>query len=89
MHRFIGVLVVCLLFVATTKADVLFGECKPKDGAKISTSWNSRVTYSKNGKYRLDFGGKVNATVTVYVNGKRYARIKVDGATQLDIDASR
>lgn len=45
---------VFLLLVATGSlwADVLFGECYPRNGARISTSWNSRVAYSADGKYR-------------------------------------
>lgn len=79
-----------LLSAAVANADVLFGECNPKDGARISTSWNSVVAYSRNGKYELDFGGKLNGNeITVYVEGMTYAKVRVDGATKLHIDARK
>ncbi len=89
VKQFTGVLLVLLSATAVANADVLFGKCNPKDGARISTSWNSKQSYSRNGEYELDFGGKVGATITVYVNGTRYKTIKVDGATKLNIDARK
>lgn len=89
MHRFVCALLISVLFLSSARADVLYGEIKPKNNVKISTSWNNKVAYAKDGKYRLDFGGTVDAYVTVYVSGKKVARIKVDGATRLDIDATK
>lgn len=72
-------------------ADVLYGSCKYKDGSKadgtvtISTRWNSKKAFPKNGDYRLDFAGTVGKTITVYVNGTKYTTIEVKGETRLDI----
>jgi hypothetical protein len=77
-----------LLVGNPARADVLFGECS-KEGARISTSWNSKDAYVRDGKYRIEFDGRVNAYMTVYVNGKTYKRIKVDRATRLDIDPKK
>lgn len=83
---------IVFLFAANaTFADSLHGSCKRKDGSKvdgtvtISTSWNNKKAYPKNGLYRLDFGGDVGKEITVYVNGDRYTVIKVKGDTRLDI----
>ena len=72
-------------------ADTLHGTCKRKDGSKvdgtvkISTSWNGKKAYPKDGSYRLDFGGKVGKTITVYVNGSKYGTVEVKGDTELNI----
>ena len=73
-------------------ADSLYGTIKYKDGSKdkgvsaITTSWNSeRGKNDGNGKYKLDFKGKVGKKITVYVNGKTYTKIEVKGDTELDI----
>ena len=72
-------------------ADTLYGTCKRKDGSKvdgtvkISTSWNGKKAYPKDGSYRLDFGGKVGKTITVYVNGSKYGTVEVKGNSELNI----
>lgn len=74
-----------------TKADSIYGKCVRKDGSKagstviISTSWNNKKAYPANGRYVLDFGKKLNRSITVYVNGKTFGRVKVSGQTLLDI----
>ena len=87
-----SVLISVVLLVSSAFADSLYGTVKYKDGSKdkgtnrISTSWNGKTASSNSsGKYRLDFGGKVGKKITVYVNGKTYTEIKVDGDTQLNI----
>lgn len=86
-----AVVAVCLT-ASSVLADSLYGTIKYKDGSKdkgvaaITTSWNSeRGKNDGNGKYNLDFKGKVGKTITVYVNGKTYTKIKVKGDTKLDI----
>jgi hypothetical protein len=85
----IGTVLTLAMSAAPALADTLYGRCRHKDGSKaeatISTSWNGKKAYPKNGKYRLDFGKKVSAKVTVYVNGEEYTRLKVDGDTELNI----
>jgi len=72
-------------------ADTLYGICVRGDGSKvngsvkISTSWNSKVAFPRNGKYELDFDGSVAKTITVYVDGAKYATIYVNNNTRLDI----
>lgn len=72
-------------------ADSIYGTCVNKDGSKangtvtISTSWNSKKAYPANGRYVLDFGKKLNRSITVYVNGKTFGRVYVSAQTRLDI----
>jgi hypothetical protein len=51
----------------------------------VSTSWNSKKGCAKNGKYTLDFGGKVGKTITIYVKGKSLGKVKVSGKTKFNI----
>jgi hypothetical protein len=82
-----GVLFAC----AAARADSIFGSCVYKDGSKaggevsISTSWNSQKAYPANGRYVLDFGGKVDHDVTIYVNGTTFGRVHVHGTTRVDL----
>ena len=56
------------------------------DGStRISTSWNSKKAYPKNGKYELCLGSNPKAKITVYVQGDYYGKIYVNGDTQLHI----
>jgi hypothetical protein len=79
------------MFVSGARADALFGKCTHKDGSKagnsntISTSWNSKKAYPKNGNYTLDFGGKVDKTITVYCNGTKVGTVYVSGSTRFNI----
>jgi len=72
-------------------ADSIYGDCQWKDGSKcggavrISTSWNSKKAYPKNGRYTLQFDGKVRKTITVYCNGSTVGTVYVSGSTRLDI----
>ena len=86
-----AILAVCLT-ASSALADSLYGTIRYKDGSKdrgvaaITTSWNSaRGKNDGNGNYKLDFGGKVGKTITVYVNGDKYIKIEVKGDTQLNI----
>lgn len=69
----------------------LYGEAHRGDGSRIdgtvtvSTSWNSNKGYPKGGQYTLDLGSNPRQTITVYVDGSRYAEVHVDGDTPLDI----
>jgi hypothetical protein len=89
--RFVFCVAIFVMSAATTFADTLSGTCKRADGSKvdgtatISTSWNSKKAFPQGGLYRLDFGGKVGKTITVYVDGQRYTVIKVDGDAILNI----
>lgn len=79
------------LAATSGRADTIYGECRHKDGSKaggstrISTSWNSKTTSPANGRYVLDFGGKVGKTITVYINGTTVGRVSVSGQTRLDL----
>lgn len=86
LPRCLGAVLALLLLCTCARADSLYGDVTPRNGAKISTSWNSKVAYSKNGKYKLDLGGRVGSYVTVYIDGKKVDRVYVDGATRVDID---
>ncbi|MBI2805452.1 MAG: hypothetical protein HYX68_10790 [Planctomycetes bacterium] len=94
MNKSVSVLALLALFFVAglAQADTLFGTVRFKDGSKdrgttaITTSYNNRRgSLDANGNYTLDFGTKVNARVTVYVNGRRYTTIMVRGNTRLNI----
>jgi len=80
-----------LLVCATAHADSIYGSCLYKDGSRagsevgISTSWNGKKAYPVNGRYVLDFGGKVRHYVTIYVNGKAFGRLFVSKQTRVDV----
>lgn len=76
---------------STVRADSIYGTCVYKDGSKVngtvtvSTSWNGKKAFPRNGRYYLDFGGTVNHNVTIYVNGTTFARVYVSRQTRVDI----
>lgn len=56
------------------------------DGSsRISTSWNSKEAYPKNGSYRLCLGSNPQSKITIYLNGSTYAKVYVDGDTKVNI----
>ena len=69
----------------------IYGTAVYPDGSKsdgeatISTSWNSKKAYPRNGKYRLCLGSNPKTTITVYVNGMKYKELYVDGDKELNI----
>jgi hypothetical protein len=69
----------------------IYGTAIHSDGSKvdrtarISTSWNSTVSFPKDGRYELDLGDNPRQKITVYVNGMRYSTVYVDGDTRLDV----
>ena len=69
----------------------IYGKCVRSDGSKvdgtvkISTSWNNKKAYPKNGKYELCLGSNPGKTITIFVDGNTYKRLYVDGDTKLDI----
>ncbi|MCI5209224.1 MAG: hypothetical protein D3910_10615 [Candidatus Electrothrix sp. ATG2] len=82
------------LFSATTvfAGDAcLHGTAKWRGGSKIdgssriSTSWNDKEAYPKNGNYRLCMGSNPKQKITIYLNGKKYTEMYIDGDTRLDI----
>lgn len=87
----LGIILIALAAVPIVRADSIYGECRFKDGSKaggsvgINTSWNSKRTSPAGGRYVLDFGQKLNTTITVYCNGKTVGRVYVSGQTRLDI----
>jgi len=96
MKKWFTIALTILCLAATTtpahaKNACIYGSAVNSDGSKIdgtatvSTSWNSKKAYPRNGKYRLCLGSVPNARITIYLNGQRYAEIYVDGDTRLDI----
>jgi len=68
------------------------GTAVNSDGSKIdgsgtiSTSWNSKKAYPKNGKYELDLGSSVcGETITVYLDGNNGKRVTVKGTTTVNL----
>ena len=91
----IFVLSLITLFIASALAYAgdacIYGTVVWSDGSKsdgtstISTSWNSKKAYPRNGKYRLCLGSNPKTTITVYVNGMKYTELYVDGDKELNI----
>ncbi len=47
-------------------------------GGKVSTSWNSKHTYPRNGYYKLDIGkAACGEKVTIYVSGMDMGKYRV------------
>ena len=69
----------------------LYGSAQRPDGSRIdgtatvSTSWNGNKAYPRNGQYTLDLGSNPCQKITVYVDGRRYSEIYVNGDVRLDI----
>ena len=81
-----------LCFVSSTAFGAcLYGTAVNSDGskingsAKVSTSWNGKVAYPRNGKYELCLGSNPKASITVYLDGRKYTQIYVSGDTRLDM----
>lgn len=52
---------------------------------KISTSWNSKKAYPRNGTYSLDLGSSVCGNkITVYLDGNHGQRVTVNGWTTVN-----
>jgi len=67
------------------------GSAVNSDGSKIdgsgtiSTSWNSKKAYPKNGSYSLDLGSSVCGNkITVYLDGNQGKRVTVNGWTTVN-----
>ncbi|ACF47376.1 hypothetical protein Paes_2386 (plasmid) [Prosthecochloris aestuarii DSM 271] len=67
------------------------GTAVNSDGSKIngsgviSTSWNSKKAYPKNGSYSLDLGSSVcGEKITVYLDGNQGQRVTVKGWTTVN-----
>ena len=56
------------------------------DGSKVngtstvSTTWNGKVAFPRDGKYRLELGSNAcGERITVFLDGREVGRFKVDG----------
>lgn len=73
----------------------LEGSAKRTDGSKvdgsarISTSWNSKEAYPRNGYYTLDLGSSAcGQTVEVYVNGYSIGRYKIPSSGNATVNVT-
>lgn len=84
-------LVLTLLSASVSSAACLYGNAVNSDGSRIdgsayvSTSWNGKRAYPKRGNYELCLGSNPRKSITVYVDGRRYGSVYVDGDTRFDI----
>lgn len=92
MRRILGTGAFFLIFSSgLASAACIYGSAVNGDGSKIdgsarvSTSWNSKKAYPRNGKYELCLGSNPGKSITVYVNGSTYANVYVNGDTRLNI----
>ena len=67
------------------------GAAVNSDGSKIdgsgtiSTSWNGKKAYPKNGNYSLDLGSSIcGEKVSVYLDGNQEKRVTVNGWTTVN-----
>lgn len=65
---------------------VTWSDGSKSDGTStISTSWNSKKAYPRNGYYQLDLGSNAcGERITVYINGNDGKEVKVTGSTQVN-----
>lgn len=60
-----------------------------RDGSgRITTSWNKKDAYPRNGSYQLELGSSAcGEKVTVYADGKKIGRYRLDnkGMTRLNL----
>lgn len=69
----------------------IYGSAHRGDGSKVdgsatvSTSWNSNKAFPKGGQYELDLGSNPRQRITVYVDGRHYTEVYVDGDARVDI----
>ena len=83
--------IVSLLVSGQALACGIQGSAVNSDGSKIdgsgtiSTSWNSKKSYPKEGSYRLDLGASIcGEKVTVYLDGNQGKRVTVNGWTTVN-----
>lgn len=76
---------------ANTYACGIQGSAVNSDGSKIdgtatvSTSWNGKKAYPRDGWYSLDLGSSVcGNSITVYLDGNNGRRVRVDGWTTVN-----
>lgn len=84
MHKLL--LIAALCAAPAAYACGIKGSAVNADGSKIngtatvSTSWNSKKAYPRNGTYQLDLGKDVcGETITVYIDGNNGQKVRVDG----------
>jgi lysine/ornithine N-monooxygenase len=77
--------------VELTEDACIYGTAYRKDGSKVdgtikvSTSWNNEKAFPKKGKYRLCLGSNPKKTITIYVDGMKYGKVRVDSDTEFNI----
>jgi hypothetical protein len=81
-----------LLTSSVTYADSIYGACYNKSGQKcdyavhrISTSWNSKKAFPRNGFYEINFGRSVDHRITVYCDGRSVGTVYVDGNVRFNV----
>lgn len=91
MRKFILGLAGVTLFAVSSYACGIEGYVTWPDGTKsdgtstISTSWNSKKAFPKNGYYSLELGSSAcGQTITVYLNGNQGKEVRVSGSTQVN-----
>ncbi len=88
---FAGVILAGGICVSQAVACGIQGRAVNSDGSKIdgtatiSTSWNSKKAYPKDGRYVLEMGNNVcGETITVYIDGNQGKKVKVKGMTTVN-----
>ena len=80
-----------MVFTVQSFACGIQGTAVNSDGSKIdgsgtiSTSWNSKKAFPRNGSYSLDLGSSVcGESITVYLDGNQGKRVRVNGWTTVN-----
>lgn len=91
MKKVLVLMVVMVGFAVQSYADSIYGSCTNSEGRSctqnvhtVSTDWNSKKAFPKDGRYELELGS-VKSKVEVYCNGKSQGSVYVSGATRLDV----
>lgn len=75
-------------FACGIEGTVKWSDGSKSDGStKVSTSWNSKKAYPKNGRYKLELGsGACGKSMTVYLNGNQGKRITLPSSGNARVD---
>jgi len=91
IKRFILGVCGATIFTASAQACGIQGTAVYSDGSKmdgtatISTSWNGKKAFPRNGQYQLNLGSSVcGQTIAVYLNGNNGRRVTVNGWTTVN-----
>jgi hypothetical protein len=93
IKQIVGIIAVSSIMAGNVFACGIEGTATRTDGSKVdgtatvSTSWNSKKAYPKDGYYELDLGSSVcGEEITVYVNGYKLREVRIPNSGNARVD---